>query len=115
MNLPIENLHEHNEINPLETTPMIQQPSTTSANDGKGIVFAPEIKIINEGSDYSQKHGVPVLDNNASPIMYNNTDGNISMPNDIISNNASLPSPSFPENTIDVNKITPDVVVQKQE
>ena len=114
MNLPIEDLHEHSEINPLEETPMIHQPNSTPVNDAKGIVFAPEIKIINEGSDYSQKHGVPTLDNNTSPIMYNNNQQNMGS-TELVHDSSSLSSPSYPENTVDVNKITPDVVVQKQE
>jgi len=31
------------------------------------------------------------------------------------SEETAFSTPSFPENTIDVNKITPDVIVQKQE
>ena len=109
-NIPIDNLHEHSDINPLEMTPMIQPPSTTiPANDGKGIVFAPEIRIV-QGDDYSQKHGVQDFDNNIPSIMHNNhANGHTT------SEETAFSTPSFPENTIDVNKITSDVIVQKQE
>ena len=109
-NIPIDNLHEHSDINPLEMTPMIQPPSTTiPANDGKGIVFAPEIRIV-QGDDYSQKHGVQDFENNIPSIMHNNhANGHTT------NEETAFSTPSFPENTIDVNKITPDVIVQKQE
>ena len=89
--------------------PMIRAPANTTDSKG-GIVFAPVIKIINEGSDYSQDtKGQSQDEEHYFPE-------NITVkPQQSFSQSQPQPSPSFPENTVDLNKLTNDVVVKKEQ
>ena len=104
-----------NQNNDMEHVPMIQppqyNPNPYSTENPQGINFAPVIKIINEGSDYSQQNGDPMP--SSQPQMYFDGTQNANGI-ETIESNTTLPSPSFPENTIDVNKITPNVIVEKK-
>lgn len=105
-----------NQSNDIEHIPMIQppqqNPNANMTENPQGINFAPVIKIINEGSDYSQQNGEPGT--SSQPQMYYDGTQNMNSAYETIQNNTSMPSPSFPENTIDVNKITSDVIVEKK-
>jgi hypothetical protein len=89
--------------------PMIRAPANTTDPKG-GIVFAPVIKIINEGSDYSQDtKGQSQDEEHYFPE-------NITVkPQTQTQSQSQQPSPSFPENTVDLNKLTNDVVVKKEQ
>ena len=117
----MENKQFHDTI-PINQKPMIRAPiqSAPSATDQNGgIVFAPVIKIINEGSDYSQGPAVdkdypqsqgPIVDQDYSQSHYFPENITVKPQSD-----SSLPTPSFPENTINLNKLTSDVVVKKEQ
>uniref|UniRef100_A0A6C0HI52 DNA-directed RNA polymerase n=1 Tax=viral metagenome TaxID=1070528 RepID=A0A6C0HI52_9ZZZZ len=90
--------------------PMIRAPANTTDPKG-GIVFAPVIKIINEGSDYSQDTKGQSQDEEH----YFPENITVKPQQSLSQSQSQQPSPSFPENTVDLNKLTNDVVVKKEQ